>query len=90
MNIQEARDLNLSVAKEAMSLIFDDVRRAASGGALKIDVRLQEDLDDLYDYIIIPELEKMGYNVDTFNSSSSDLNGGAMYRTLRICWHPKP
>lgn len=90
MNIQEARDLNLSVAKEAMEIIFNTVRKAASGGALKTDIPLQEGLDDLYDFIIVPELEKMGYNVDTFSSSSSEINGGALYRTLRICWHPKP
>lgn len=90
MNVQEAQELNKNVAKQAMEMIFLDIRKAAESGALKIDLRIPENVEDLYDYVVIPALENMGYNVDTFNSSSSEINGGELYRTMRICWHPKP
>lgn len=90
MNVQEARELNKNIAKQTMEMIFLDIRKAAESGALKIDLGVPDEIEDLYDYIIIPELEKMGYNVNTFNSSSSEINGGELYRTLRICWHPRP
>lgn len=90
MNVQEAQELNKNVAKQAMEMIFLDIRKAAESGALKIDLRIPENVEDLYDYVVIPALENMGYNVDTFNSSSSEINGGELYRMLRICWHPKP
>jgi hypothetical protein len=90
MNITEARELNKTVAAEIMTMISMCIRKAAEEGAMKLDYRIQDDMDDIYDYIIIPEFEKKGYNVATFSSSSSEINNGANYRTLRICWHPKP
>jgi hypothetical protein len=90
MHADQARKYNEDVAEQHRVSVYAAIECAARVGKVMVDYQIPDETDDLFDYYVVPKLEENGYRVDTFNGSSSDINGGAMYRTLRICWHPKP
>jgi hypothetical protein len=90
MHADQARKHNEVVAEQCRVSVYAAIECAARDGKVKVDYPIPGESEDLFDYYVIPKLEENGYNVDTFNGSSSEINGGAMYRTLRICWHPRP
>lgn len=91
MTANEARESSFAVAQSLMKVIFANIDSAANEGRLWVDHDMNEDLHDLYDYVVIPELEKLGFSANpTSRTTSSSENGDKVIRYIRICWHPKP
>lgn len=90
MHADQARKHNETVAEQCRVSVYAAIECAAREGKVMVYYPIPEETEDLFDYYVIPKLEDNGYQVDTFNGSSSEINDGAMYRSLRICWHPKP